>query len=371
MIRKIIRKYRQNSFFKKTESWLSAKPVDRTVMNETSLPYPSVSQPSPSFLSGDIPEFPSYIAIEVTNMCNLKCKHCNYRYGLEHYTRDRGYISEQLMNKALVEAKEYKASVLMNYDGEPLMHKDFLKYLMMATDLNINSYFNTNGTLFSKDFSDQLTTFYKGSIFFSIDGSKSWFEKIRVPAKYDVVFNNIDYFLRVNEKRGWPITVGISLCNFGQSREERRIFLDEWMPKVNYVSMGEVNDKFGTMISEPMTLLKVRKRPICNVPWQTLGICHNGDVIPCSIYVTRANTVNAIFGNIVNQSIRDVWHGEQFAEFRKMVAEQRYSESFCDHCERWLCQFSFPDVMEGAIKVSRNGFWTTFHNTERGNLNFL
>lgn len=351
--------------------WVAGTPMDRTLGPGRPLPVPIVSQPTADQIGGtSLPESPNYIAMEVTNACNLQCKHCNYRHGLPHYTRDRGFMSWETFEKALSEAKEDGMGVLMNYDGEPLMHKDYLKLLQRATEVGANTYFNTNGTLFDKAFSDRLVTFYKGSIFFSIDGDKQWFERIRVPGNYEHVVRNLDYFLSVNAANGWPITVGVSLCNLGQTAEERKTFLDYWLPKVNYVSMGEVNDKYGTMISDPMTVLGAKQRPRCVVPWQTCGICHNGDVIPCSIYVTRANTAQAIFGNIHKQSIKDIWKSEAFTMFRKMIAEERYRESYCDRCQRWLCQFYFPPVEEGNIRIERNGYWTTFQNLEMGSLNF-
>ena len=86
--------------------------------------------------------------------------------------------------------------------------------------------------------------------------------------------------------------------------------------------------------------------------------------------MTRANIAQAIFGNIHKQSIKDVWKGESFRGFRKMIAEGRYAESYCDRCQRWLSQFSFPPVEEGNIRIERNGYWTTFQNLEKGKLNF-
>ena len=53
-----------------------------------------------------------------------------------------------------------------------------------------------------------------------------------------------------------------------------------------------------------------------------------------------------------------------------MVAEERYSESYCDKCERWLSQFSFPDEEKNNTKVARNGYWTTYRNLSKGKLNF-
>ena len=104
--------------------------------------------------------------------------------------------------------------------------------------------------------------------------------------------------MQVNKEAGYPIDVGISFCNLGQSVDDRKDFVDKWIEKVNYVSLGEVNNKDGSIISEPMTKFKEKKRAICNMPWITVGICHNGDVVPCSIYITRANTTNSILGNV-------------------------------------------------------------------------
>jgi len=372
MLKRIRKLLKRNSLYRKGENqWVTDHPIDLTLGAGAPLPLPQVNYPSRDEVKGKaLSEFPGYIALEVTNVCNLKCKHCNYRYGLDHYTRDRGFISQELVKKVLNEVKEYDISVLMNYDGEPLMHRHFVDFLEVATDLGINTYFNTNGTLFDKKVSDRLVEFYRGSIFFSIDGDKEWFERIRIPANYDKVAENLNYFIKTNEKHGWPITIGVSLCNLGQGPAKRRAFLEEWLPKVNYVSMGEVNDKFGTMISDPMTAMKLTKRPRCVVPWQTCGVCHNGDVIPCSIYVTRANTCDAIMGNVNEKSLKEIWQGEDFKTFRAMVAEERYLESYCDKCERWLSQFSFPDEVKDGIKISRNGYWTTFHNLEKGSLNF-
>lgn len=372
MLKRLARLLGLNRSCGEEQPWISGTARDRTTSEPGRLlPVPRVMQPTAGQLAGtELPDFPGYLAVEVTNACNLRCTHCNYRFGLAHYTRERGFMSRATLERVLREAQAHHAQVLMNYDGEPLMHRDYLAYLEFATQLGLNTYFNTNGTLFNRAFSERLVSFYKGSIFFSVDGNKEWLERIRVPAQYDQVVGNLRDFLAVNEKAGWPITVGVSLCNLGQTAEERKAFLDEWLPRVNYVSMGEVNDKFGAMISIPMTEMKVSARPICVVPWQTLGVCHNGDVIPCSIYVTRANTADAIFGNVHRNTLQEIWRSEAFGRFRRMVADERYAQSYCDKCQRWLSQFSFPDEEAGGVKIRRNGYWTTFQNLEKGKLNF-
>lgn len=336
------------------------------------LPPPLVNEPSPDQLSGrELPDFPLYLAVEVTNACNLRCEHCNYRFGVDHYTRDRGFMDEAVFDKILAEAVEHKITLLMNYDGEPFMHPKFMEYLRKVSDAGLNSYFNTNATMLNEKAAEELLSFYRGSVFFSIDGNKEWFEKIRKPAKYDQVCANVRNFIAANERHGWPATVCINFCNLDQSREERREFVDTWLPLVNYVSIGETNDKFGACSSQPIISMDLQRRPVCVVPWATCGIGHNGDVIPCSIYITRANTADAIFGNVTEQSIAEIWKNGRFAEFRRTLAEKRQAGTYCEKCERWLSQFSFPDEERDGIIVRRNAFWTTFQNTARGKLNFM
>lgn len=353
--------------------WFGKKPKERTLNEFRELEYPKVIEiDEKSKKLESIREYPSYIALEITNVCNLTCTHCNYRYGVEHYTRDRGFIEKETVIKVFEEIKDKDIPVLMNYDGESLIHKEFLEYLELAEQYGIKTYFNSNATRLTEEIANKLVSFYKGSIFFSMDGNKEWFEKIRKPAKFEDVVKNIEYFIKVNKEAGSPIDVGISLCNLGQNIQDRKEFYDYWMEKgINYISMGEVNDKNGHIISDPMTVLDVKKRPVCSIPWQTLGIGHDGSVIPCSIYITRANTTDTIFGNIHETSIKEIWNSKKFDDFRKMLAEETFQGTNCEECQRWYSQFQFPnEVTPENIKIERNGYWTTFTNLNVGELKF-
>lgn len=350
-----------------TGEWLLGPSIDHTFGSGAELPPPEVSRLDPGQLAGtELSDFPSYIALEVTNVCNIRCTHCNYRFGVDHYTRDRGFMAQEVVERVLNEAAAHDTPVMMNYDGEPLMNKSFMDYLKLAQSKNLKSYFNTNGTLFNKKFADEVVSFYKGSIFFSIDGDRDWFNKIRLGADYDKVVANLEYFLAANQAAGSPISVGVSLCNLGQSPQQRQAFVDFWIDKVNFVSLGEVNDKNGGIISEEMTEMKIRRRPTCVVPWQTLGICHNGDVVPCSIYITRANTANAILGNIKDKPLKEIWRDEPITRFRQMLISGNYGNTYCETCDRWRCQFQWPRLIEGKRATDRNGYWTSIYNLERG-----
>lgn len=312
---------------------------------------------------------PSYIGLEVTNTCNLHCVHCHYRHGALGYTREKGFMSPEVFEIAVSQAAKHGISVLMNYDGEPLLHPKFIDYLQRATELGVNSYFNTNATLLTPDRVDRILSFYKGAIFVSMEGGKEWFEKIRTPASYEVVAAHLAYLIEANERLGRPVKLSVGVSNLGQPLAERQAMLQKWLPGLDAMTFGEVNDDCGAMISEPFIRMQPRKRPLCVVPWQTCGICHNGDVIPCSIYIAKANTTDAILGNIREQSLADIWTGEAYTRFREALLRQNHRDAICARCTRWRSQFSFPDEFRPGLRIQRSGYWTVVHNIQRESRN--
>lgn len=305
-----------------------------------------------------LPPTPAYMALEVTNACNLRCVHCHYRHGVHSYGRDKGFMTREIVDTAFDFAKRHNLTMLMNYDGEPLMHPKFFDFLKQAVDMELGTYFNTNGTLLHPEKTDELLSFYTGAVFVSMEGGKEWFEKIRQPAKYDTVAGNLDYLIAKNEQLGHPIKISIGVSNLGQPLEERLAMIDKWLPRVDAISFGEVNDEFGTITSDPLTDIRPKRRPLCTTPWQTLGICYNGDVVPCSIYIAKSNYKDVVMGNILEQPLEDIWRGEKYQQFRQSHLDKGFHDKACSKCERWRSQFTFPDEQVNGMKVARSGFWT-------------
>lgn len=319
--------------------------------------------------NGMLPSFPEYIGVELTNACHLECKHCNYRYGLEHYTRPRGKISDELFYKVADEIASEGASIMINYDGEPLLHPNFLKYARYVSERQgiKNIWFNNSGTLFKKEVADELASFYRGTVFFSVDGDREFHNNLRCGSDYDLVMGNLFYFLdSLEKKNNKNVKVGVSLCNVGHTAESRRRFLDYWKDKVHIVSMGEVNDKWGKIISEDiMHPFEVKERPVCEVAWSTMGVCWDGDIVVCSIYITRANSViHGIMGNVKERTLKEVWEDKPYETFRQWQIKRDYSNTVCQGCERWKSQFNLGVSYKDGMRVSTNAFWTTYERVD-------
>ena len=68
----------------------------------------------------------------------------------------------------------------------------------------------------------------------------------------------------------------------------------------------------------------------CKVPFEEINILHNGDWVLC-----RQDWNNSvIFGNLVDNSIGEIWWGEKFNQFRKNFFQDTEKVFPCNRCNR-------------------------------------
>ena len=94
---------------------------------------------------------PQDIAIEVNQICNMKCDYCFYE--------STHSVSEPPFNKIIQvmdEAKEMKIKYLRFTGGEPLLRKDIIKLLRYAKSNKFYVFLNTNGTMIDKELIKEL-----------------------------------------------------------------------------------------------------------------------------------------------------------------------------------------------------------------------
>ncbi len=86
------------------------------------------------------------ILIELTNRCNLSCKHClDGRHGGEG-----GDLKMEIIEKILQSARAHGFDDLSFTGGEPTLHPRFIEILTMAYEAGYKFGFVTNGWNFTK-----------------------------------------------------------------------------------------------------------------------------------------------------------------------------------------------------------------------------
>ena len=91
-----------------------------------------------------IENFPLFIDIEVTNICNLKCPFCSTT--ISGNKNKKGFISKKNVEKIIDEGSDNGLyGVKFNIRGEPLLHSDISYFVKYAKKKGlIDVYFNTH-----------------------------------------------------------------------------------------------------------------------------------------------------------------------------------------------------------------------------------
>src|SRR5574344_691968 len=85
------------------------------------------------------------IYVEITNNCNLNCSFCSKD------KRQKKSLTEREFRYILNEIKEYTNYIYLHVKGEPLLHKDIIKFINIADEYNLKVNLTTNGVLIDKE----------------------------------------------------------------------------------------------------------------------------------------------------------------------------------------------------------------------------
>lgn len=121
--------------------------------------------------------YPLGISFDITNRCNLRCKHC---YFLKQNQKEE--LSDEGLLARIHELKKNYPSVIHAgwIGGEPLLRKELLVQCTQLFPLNM---IVTNGTI-------ELPVISNSVFNVSVDGTREYYEKIRGAGVYDKVKDN-------------------------------------------------------------------------------------------------------------------------------------------------------------------------------------
>jgi len=289
------------------------------------------------------------VSAELTNKCNLECGFC-----FVDKKRDPGFMSWDLFTKIVDEAASMKAPTFgLNYGGESLCHpefKRFLKYLMEKR--NSGEFKNvgwvTNGMLFSQDIADLVCELGVDSIGFSLEGFSEINDKMRAGCSYEKVKENILYLL---EKRGSRKKPAIRINTLNPAGDMD--FIKYWMETVELVAWSTLRDMDNRIIDRSFFDHGWFTPQRCTFPFNYMPVFWNGFVTGCcSDGYGKMN-----LGNANNQTIREIWNGQQFKDLRKGMANE-----LCQKCDFWKIEFvpAVEKVFNGLGEVTYQVYWRRY-----------
>jgi radical SAM protein with 4Fe4S-binding SPASM domain len=146
-----------------------------------------------------------YLEVQITDRCNLRCRHCYIGDGLYQD------LSVEQIQKVLKDFEEIQGLRLLISGGEPLLHPHFWQINDILRDQAFRSVLLSNGTLITRDVSRRLRVH---EVQVSLDGMREGHESLRGKGNFEKTLTAI------NNLQDAGVTVSIATMIHQRNLEE-------------------------------------------------------------------------------------------------------------------------------------------------------
>lgn len=287
--------------------------------------------------------YPTYLIIESTNICNLKCPLCPTGQG--GGGRNKGKMAYENFKKIIDVVGKYSYSLRLENWGEPLLNDEIFNMIAYANFNKISTSLNTNFLFLENSYPEKLVLSGLKHLKISLDGaSQETYGKYRVGGDFLTITENIKKLVitRANLNKVEPVIevqfiimkhneheiegikklcehLGVDRLLFENLRLDMREELTDrdkekgdkfknWLPVKNHHHTLDLREKNSKSISKN-----------CNYLWTTAVINWDGSVVPCcSIFEPEYD-----FGNIFQEDFFKIWNGPRYVAARELMSRKK------------------------------------------------
>jgi len=248
---------------------------------------------------------PDKIRIDISSLCNLRCRHCP----TGTTGRDRGIMGEDVFNTIIEQIKNLPIYYAVFYvSGEPLMNKsifDWLKRIKSETNVKTTA-FVTNGMLMSESVSRSLANSYVDQITVSIDGATpEENDLIRRGSSYKIVHRNVI----MAKSLGLTIIIGNVRLDSSTKVPE---FLQRDFPGISIHTVKAMKWP-GMILDKNIKEIRNFRKRLCPYPFKGISIAYNGNITLCCYDLVQGERL----GNILDKNLMDIWNGPEYRKIRR------------------------------------------------------
>jgi len=279
-------------------------------------------------ITKEIDEFPPYLQIEPTSICNYRCVFC-FETDTTFTNKKNGFMgnmTHDLFKKIIDDAEGNVEFVTLASRGEPLACKDINQMLSYTNDKFISLKLNTNASLLNEDKCHAILSSGVRTLIFSADAAdEKLYAKLRVNGKLDIVLKNIERFKNIKEKQYSNKKMITRVSGVKFSKEQNFDDMKNlWQGLVDQVAFVEYNpwensyDKSHNEIAEP-----------CSDLWRRMFIWWDGKANPCDVdYKSMLST-----GTFHEKKLSELWQSESYNTLREShLNQERQKITPCKSC---------------------------------------
>jgi len=287
---------------------------------------------------------PMVMEIEPTTSCNLRCPQCPS--GLREFSRNTGMLDLTLYKKIIDEIHPELVYLILYFQGEPFLNKQFLEFVKYAAAKNIYTATSSNAHYFTDEMARATVESGLDRLIVSLDGiTQDTYEKYRIGGNLEKVLEGTKRLVYWKKKLGSK-TPHIIWQFIAFKHNEHQI--PELEKKAKEIGVDELGIKTAQiydyqhtdeLIPETEALSRYKKTEDgyviknellnqCWRMWRGSVVTWDGLVVPCCFDKDATHR----FGDVSKESFEAVWKGEAYNNFRSAILRSRKEIDICTNC---------------------------------------
>lgn len=301
-----------------------------------------------------------YVSLQVTEKCNLRCKHCYASAGEANYANELTLDQWKSTISGIAEFADVEKCIPIITGGEPLLRRDILDIIDFAMAKLNNVVVVTNSLLLTDELIAELASRENLMIQVSLDGARrETHEYIRGKGTYDRAIRNIEklvqnqinvglspictetFFEEIDEYFQLAKKLGVKTVQLQPVQYIGRALTDQKIKRVNgdklirkiteYYFSETYHDiiQYGLESKSVIHMRNLNKLISCGTGHGTMYICANGDVYSCPNMMNK----NYVIGNVTTDNLCNLYYNSPvYRELRALNVNQHFGDE-CANCE--------------------------------------
>jgi radical SAM protein with 4Fe4S-binding SPASM domain len=293
--------------------------------------------------------YPISISFEPTTSCNLRCPECPS--GLRSFTRETGMLKKDFFRETIDQLYKELTYLIFYFQGEPYLNKDFLEMVKYASDKGLYTATSTNAHYLTDENARKTVESGLDRLIISIDGTtQDVYQSYRIGGKLDKVLEGAKNIVKWKKELGskTPFVFFQFLVvkpNEHQIEDIKRLAKEIGVDEVRFKTAQIYDyeqgneliptlDKFSRyrQKSDGTYEIKSGLSNHCWKLWHANVITWDGLVVPCCFDKDAMHRL----GNLRMQSFKEIWHNDNYQQFRKELFTSRKNIDICANCSEGI-----------------------------------
>ncbi len=290
--------------------------------------------------------YPVSISFEPTTSCNLRCPECPS--GLRAFTRPTGMLQKDFFTETIDDVYKELLYLIFYFQGEPYLNPSFLDMVKYASEKGIYTATSTNAHYLTDEATKKTVESGLDRLIISIDGTtQDSYEQYRVGGNLEKVItgakNIVKWKKELKSKTPFVFFQFLVVKHNEHQIEDikklaKEIGVDEVRFKTAQVydyendpnNLIPLNEKYSRYKRNTDGSFKAKNKFAnrCWKLWHANVITWDGLVVPCCFDKDATHRL----GNLKNESFKNIWHNENYKQFRGELMKSRKNIDICANC---------------------------------------